>query len=168
VFRLFCQAAQGGAGLGQIPGDVSAEPTPYFQLADKASEQLMAVAWRGREYTYRELIALQEQTGKPGQTTKPFMDLSRLFYLLGRWEEACACAQAATESARGSDISTLLAMAADNQAACSMPQGKPEQGLAAAEEALRVIDPGKMGDLIVTSAPPRPPPKIGKEMVSAT
>ena len=26
MFRLFCQGAQGGAGLGQVPGDVSAEP----------------------------------------------------------------------------------------------------------------------------------------------
>jgi len=127
-------------------------PSPYGQLSEKASEHLMAGNWQAAEDAYRELIAMEEKIGKPGLTTKPLMDLSKLFYLRGRLDDAWAFAQAATESARRSEISTLLAMALDHQATCSLARGKPEEALAAAEEALRVIEPGKMGDLMRSMA----------------
>jgi tetratricopeptide (TPR) repeat protein len=127
-------------------------PTPYLQLAEKASEQLAAGNWEAAETTYRELIAMEDQIGKPGLTTKPFMDLAKLFCLRGRLEDACVCAREATESARRSEISTLLAMALDQQVACSLARGRPEEALVAAEEALRVIEPGKMGDLMRATA----------------
>ena len=128
--------------------DAMENPTPYLQLSEKASEQLAAGNWQGAEDTYRELIALEEHGGKPGQTTKPLMDLSRLFYLLGRLEEAWFFSRKATESARASDISTLLAMALDCETTSALASGKTTEALAAAEEGLRVIDPGKMGDLM--------------------
>ena len=127
-------------------------PTPELELAEQASEHLMAGNWSAAEGTYRKLIALHERTGKPGLTTKPLIDLGHLFYLLDRSDEAWVCAQDATQAARPAEINPLLAMALESQATCALRRGRPAEALAAAEEALRVIDPDKMGDLMRTLA----------------
>lgn len=127
-------------------------PTPELELAEQASEHLAAGNWQAAEEDYRKLIALEERTGTPGLTTKPLMDLSKLCCLLDRLEEGWVYARAATEAARPAEINTLLAMALECEATCALRRGRPEEALVAAEEALRVIDPGRLGDLMRTMA----------------
>lgn len=127
-------------------------PTPELVMAEQASEYLTAGNWQAAEDAYRKLIALQEQAATPGLTTKPLLDLSSLFYLLDRLDEAWVCAQAATQAARPAEMNALLAMALESQATCALGRGRPDEALVAAEEALRVIDPGKMWDLMRATA----------------
>ena len=136
------------AALMMAAADAAAHPTPTLLLDMKASALLAARDWEGAENVYRELLVLQEQTGHPGLVAKPQMDLCSLFRLLGRLDEAGRLACAATESARRSELRPLLAMALDSEAQCALEQVDSERALTAAAEALQVIDPGKMGDLM--------------------
>ena len=136
------------AALMMAATDAVAHPTPALLLGEKASDCLSARDWDGAENAYRELLALEEQTGHPGLVAKPQMDLCSLFRLLGRLDEAWCLACAATESARRAELRPLLAMALDSEAQCALERADSERALTAAAEALRVIDPGKMGDLM--------------------
>ncbi|HEY5910549.1 MAG TPA: hypothetical protein VJA21_08095 [Verrucomicrobiae bacterium] len=125
-----------------------AHPTPELELAEQADRCLRAGDWAGAEDAYRKVLAIQQQTGNPGLAAKPRMDLSGLFRLLGRLDEAREMARAATESARKSELYPLIAMALRNEVGCALAQGRTDEALAAASEALRVIHPGKMAALM--------------------
>lgn len=140
------QAAMGAMMIAIT--DAMKHPTPELELAQDASEQLVAGHWQDAERSYRKLIELHAATGKPGLVTKPFINLSNLFFLLGQLDEALACAQAAIADARRSDLGPLVVMALRNVASCQLSSGALDAALASAEDALRAVDPGKMGDLM--------------------
>jgi tetratricopeptide (TPR) repeat protein len=136
------------AALMMAAADAIAHPTPDLRVAEEAAHSLRAGDWVRAEEAYRKLLTMQEQTGNPGLQAKPQMDLSRLFCLLGRLDEAWAFAQAATASARQTELYPLRAMALENEAFCARARGDVLQALAAASEAVQVIEPGKIADLM--------------------
>jgi tetratricopeptide (TPR) repeat protein len=129
-----------------------AHPTPELELAKQADRCLRAADWAGAEEAYRKILGIQQQAGNPGLVAKPKMDLSQLFRLIGRLDEARELACAATESARKSGLYPLIAMALRNEVSCALAHGRTEDALAAASEALQVIEPGKMADLMRAQA----------------
>jgi tetratricopeptide (TPR) repeat protein len=129
-----------------------AHPTPEGQLAEEADNFLRAGDWVRAEEAYRKLLELQEGTGNPGLIAKPQMDLSHLFRLIGRLDDAWAFALSASDSARRTEVYPLIWMALENEALCALARGEPANALAAASEAVQVIEPGKMADLIRAQA----------------
>jgi tetratricopeptide (TPR) repeat protein len=129
-----------------------AHPTPEVELAEQADRCLRAADWAGAEAAYRKILRIQQETGNPGQVAKPRMDLSQLLRLIGRLDEAGELSRAATESARKSGLYPLIAMALRNEVSCALAHGRTDDALAAACEALRVIEPGKIADLMRAQA----------------
>jgi tetratricopeptide (TPR) repeat protein len=119
-------------------------PTPSLELALKAQDCENAGEWEGAESAHRARLALEEKTGNNGLITKPNLDLSLLFQLLGKRENAWTFAQAATASARRAGISILTAMALDNEAGCALDRGEAGRAMESVEEALRILEPDKI------------------------
>jgi tetratricopeptide (TPR) repeat protein len=119
-------------------------PTPSLELAAKAQDCEAAGDWAGAETAHRARLRLEEQTGNDGLITKPNLDLSRLFRLIGNLEDARTFALAAASFARRTNIPSLVAMALENEAGCALERGDAEGALKAAEEALRILEPGKL------------------------
>lgn len=134
------------------PRSFSTPPTPELQLAEMSGGFLRAGDWAGAEAAYRKILAIQQQTGNAGLVAKPQMDLSQLFCLSGRLDEAWDFACAATSSARQTGLYPLLAMALRNKAFCALARGATIEALAAASEAVQVIEPGKIADLMRAQA----------------
>ena len=140
------------AVLVMAAAEAITHPTPDLQVAEEAANSLRAGDWVRAEEAYRKLLTMQEQTGNPCLQAKPQMDLSRLFCLIGRLDEAWAFARAATASARRTELYPLMAMALENEALCALARGDVLQALAAASEAVQVIEPGKIADLMRAGA----------------
>jgi tetratricopeptide (TPR) repeat protein len=138
--------------LAVAAAEAKAHPTLALQLGAEADNFLRAGDWVRSEDAYRKLMTLQEQTGNAGLLAKPQMDLSGLFCLIGRWDEAWSLARAATASARRTGLSPLIAMALRNEALCALARSDAPQALAAASEAVQVIEPGKIADLMRAQA----------------
>jgi len=119
-------------------------PTPSLQLAAEADACETAGDWPGAEAAYHRVLAIQESTGDFGLIAKPQLDLSNLFCLLGRLEDAWRYACAATASARRGGLSPLVAMTLRNQALCALQRNDVASALRAAEEAVGVIEPGRL------------------------
>src|SRR3954452_1288914 len=94
-------------------------PTPEIVLGQEAQEHEAAQNWAGAEAAYRKLLALHEASGNPVFVIKPHLDLSRLFSLLNRHDEAWEQACAASEAGRKADMFMLLIRALDNEAECA-------------------------------------------------
>jgi ATP/maltotriose-dependent transcriptional regulator MalT len=77
---------------------------------------------------------------------KPLLDLSRLYCHTGNMEAAWKYAQAATAAARKTELYPVMVMALENQASMALEMNEPAAALAAAAEAVEVIEPGKMSE----------------------
>jgi tetratricopeptide (TPR) repeat protein len=119
-------------------------PTPSLKLALEAQECERAGDWLGAESAHRARLVLEEKTGNDGLITKPNLDLSLLFRLLGNLDDAWTFALAATASARRAGVSILTAMALENEAQCALDKGDIGRALDAAEEALNTLEPDKI------------------------
>jgi tetratricopeptide (TPR) repeat protein len=67
-------------------------------------------------------------------------------------DDAWEFARGASDSARRTELYPLIWMALENEALCALARGDTAAALAAASEALRGIEPGKMADLIRAQA----------------
>jgi hypothetical protein len=119
-------------------------PTPDLLLANEATDRERSGDWAGAENAYRQLLVLRETAENPALRTKPQMDLSRLLRLLGRQGEAWEFALAGTQSARASQISTVIAMALESQATCALERGMILEALQASSEAVDALEPGRL------------------------
>lgn len=128
--------------------DAMAHPKPKFKLKVQADELMRAGDWVGAEERLREILALELNGDIPGLVAKAYLDLSEMFQLLGKWDAAWDNARLATEAARKADMYPLTAMVLWNEAYCALAQGKPALALAAATEALQVLVPEKVADLL--------------------
>jgi tetratricopeptide (TPR) repeat protein len=136
------------AVLVQAGMEAIANPTPEILLRQEAERCEQSSDWAGAEAAYRKVLALNEAEDNPRLAVKPHMDLSRLFRLTGRPDEAWTHACTASELGRRSDMFTLLAMALDNEAACALERGDGQRAFAAASEALNCMEPGRIFDLM--------------------
>jgi hypothetical protein len=106
--------------------------------------------WSGAEAARRKVLALEETAGDFG--TKAQLDLCRLLSLVGCGDEAWQFAVAATASARRTEVFPLIYMALENEARCALDRATLPEALAAASEAVQVIEPGKPSELMRASA----------------
>ncbi len=120
-------------------------PTPNLLLKGEAEECESRRDWTGAEAAYRKLLALEGSSGNQGALAKAQMDLSRLLRRTERLEEAAELSRAAVASARQT-IFPVLVMSLETEVACALAKGEPESALAAASEALQIIEPGKVYD----------------------
>ena len=127
-------------------GEAERNPTPSLQLKREAAECENRRDWVGAEAAYRKVLPLEEATGNFGLLAKPQMDLAGLLRCLGRVDEAWDFALAATDSARRCDLFPVLVMALECQASCALAKNDPATALAAASEAVQLIEPGKLYD----------------------
>jgi len=119
-------------------------PTPSLLLKQEADDLEGKGDWAAAEAVRRKILAVEESSGDFG--AKAQMDLCRLLRLVGRLDEACQFASAATISARRADVFPLVVMALENEAFCALDKGDSPKALAAASEALQIIEPGKLSD----------------------
>ena len=138
------QAAMAALALAGMEAMTS--PTPDILLLERAAECEARQDWAGAEAAYREVLALKAVAENPRYLVKPHLNLSKLFRLVGRKDEAWAEACTATGLARGADMFTLLTMALDNEASCALDRADLDGAMAAAVEALEIIEPGKIFD----------------------
>src|SRR5947207_9669274 len=108
------------AALAMAGMEAINNPIPEILLGQEAQEHEAAQNWAGAEAAYRKLLALHEASGNPRLIVKPHIDLSRLFRLQNRQEEAWEQACAASEVGRKADMFMLLTMALDNEADCAL------------------------------------------------
>jgi tetratricopeptide (TPR) repeat protein len=123
-------------------------PTPSLLLKEKARNCEERGDWVGAEAAYREVLTLEESGGHSGMIAKAHMDLSRLLRSLGRLEEAWQFACQATVEARGTAIFPVLVMALTNESLCALDRQDYARALAAVSEAMQVIEPSKVYDLM--------------------
>ena len=124
------------------------DPTPSLLLKQKARDSEDSGDWVGAEMAYREVLALEESLGDFGMIAKAHLDLSRLLRLLGRLHEAWQFACQATASARRTRIFPVRVMALGNESLCALDRGDSAVALKAASEAVQVIEPGKIHDVM--------------------
>ncbi len=136
------------AALAQAGMEAMTNPTPDILLLQEAERCEQAQDWAGAETAYRKVLALREATENPRLAVKPHLDLSRLFRLRGRSDEAWSHACTASEIGRRADMSTLLAMALDNEAACALDRLNVQRAFAAASEAVACMEPGRIFNLM--------------------
>ena len=125
-------------------------PTPSLLLQQEADDLETKGDWSGAEAARRKVLALKETAGDFG--TKAQLDLCRLLSLVGRGDEAWQFAVAATASARRTEVFPLIYMALENEARCALDRATLPEALAAASEAVQVIEPGKLSELMRASA----------------
>lgn len=121
-------------------------PTPSGLLHQEAEDLERIGNWIEAERVRRKILSLQETLEHPGILAKAQMDLCGLLRLLGRLKEAAQFASTATASARRTDIFPLLVIALECECWCALEQGDGPRALAAASEAVQVIEPGKLYD----------------------
>jgi len=95
---------------------------------------------------------LEESSGGLGLLAKAQLDLCQLLRVVGRGDEAWQFAVAATASARRTEMFPLIYIALENEARCALDRASLPEALAAASEAVQVIEPGKLNELIRESA----------------
>ncbi len=127
-------------------------PTPCLLLKQKANDCEEAGDWSGAEAAYREVLVLEERSANAGAIAKAQMDLCRLLRVLGRLDEAWEFALLASASARVSAFSPVLAMALDVESFCAAQRGDSVAALRAANEALGIIEPDKLYNLMRAKA----------------
>ena len=152
----YAQAAEGGnseeadriamQALMMAAEEAQRNPTPSVIAKEEAAECESQSDWAGAEAAYRRALALEEATLSFGLIAKTQMDLSKLLRLVGRLGEAWEFAGAATSSARQAKVFPVLVMALENQLRCAEARGDPEAALAAASEAVEVIEAGRVYD----------------------
>ena len=121
-------------------------PSASMKFTVKAAECERNHDWAGAEAAYRKVLRRQEAAGNPGMIAKARIDLSKLLRLTGKMGEASEFAASATDAARRADMFPVLAMALENEIACALGRQQPEEALAAAREALEVIESDKVFD----------------------
>ncbi len=121
-------------------------PTPALLLREEADDLESKGDWSGAEAVRRKVLALEASSGNLGIAVKAQMELCRLLRSVGRSDEACELASVATDSARRTGIFPLLVMALENEIFCVLDRGDFPKALAAASEAVQVIEPGKLYD----------------------
>ena len=121
-------------------------PTPELLLCGEANECESNGDWAGAEGAYLKLVQLRENSGNFGLIMKPLLDLSRLYCHTGNMEAAWKYAQAATAAARKADVYPIMVVALENEASVALEMNEPAAALAAAAEAVRVIEPGKLSE----------------------
>jgi tetratricopeptide (TPR) repeat protein len=154
AIRAYAKAGEAGdteealqaalSAFEMVASEAARNPTPDLILAQDADDQERAGDWPAAEASYRKLIEMSNESGTPGLTAKPQIELSRLLQLQGRLDEAWELAQAATASARVSELSPLIAMTLDNQAVCALERGDACHALEASSEAVDVLEPGRL------------------------
>lgn len=127
-------------------------PTPNLLLKQEAQDCEARGDWMAAEAAYRKVLALEERSGNFGMIAKAHLDLSRLLRVLGRLEEACQSASQATVAAHSAQIFPLLVRTLESQAYCALDKGDLTAALAAASEAVQIIEPGKIYDLMRAKA----------------
>jgi len=125
-------------------------PTPSLLLQQEADDLEHKGDWSGAEEVRRKILVLDEACGDFGAKAK--LDLCRLLRVVGREDEAWQFAVAATASARRADMFPLVYMALENEARCALDRATLPEALAAASEAVQVIEPGKLSELMRASA----------------
>ncbi len=125
-------------------------PTPSLLLQQEADDLEHKGDWSGAEAVRRKVLALQESAGDFG--AKAQLDLCRLLRVVGRGDEAWQFAVAATASARRTEMFPLIYMALENEALCALDRVTLPEALAAASEAVQIIEPGKLNELMRASA----------------
>jgi tetratricopeptide (TPR) repeat protein len=123
-------------------------PGPDTELGNTISACEGSGDWAGAEKARRKLLALRKQEGCAGMITKAQFDLSRLLRLLGRLDESWRYARAACKSASEADLAPLTVMTLENEAQCALERKDAGRALAAAEEAITLVKPERMQNLI--------------------
>ena len=121
-------------------------PSPSLLLRQEADNLELKCRWSEAEAVRRKVLALEDTTGNFGLIAKAQIDLCNLLRLVSRLEEATQLACAATDSARRTGIFPVVVMALRCEVRCSLERGDSTRALAAAEEALNLIEPGNLYD----------------------
>lgn len=127
-------------------------PSPDVLLMNEADELESKRDWSAAEAMRRKILAIKESSGNFGVISKAQMDLCNFLRLVGKLDEAWRVGCVATVSARHANISVLLAMALVSEAFCALEGGCSTEALAAASEAVQVIEPGKLYDMMRAKA----------------
>src|SRR4051812_24969962 len=146
-----CQKAMSGDNQEQIEAssfrllmlaaeEAEKNPTPSLTLKKEASECEGRGDWAGAEAKRREVLALEQASGNAGLICGANRDLSNLFLLRGDLEKAAEFGRAATAAAQQSDISSLQAMALQEEAICALRMTDHPGALKAVSAALAAIE----------------------------
>lgn len=115
------------------------EPNAYLQAAEAAANFANAGDWSNAEATYQQALTIAESQNLPGRIFKAYEDLSQLYSLLNREEEALAAAYLALEAAKNSEITHLHAMALQGIGICLLRQSRDAEALQYTDEQLRIL-----------------------------
>ncbi len=128
-------------------------PSPELQLTEKACAFEARGDWADAEAIYRQLLAMVELSdsaphSKYGQMCKTHVDLGSLLLLQGEYSRARVSAAAAIAAARLADLWPLLIRALELDASCALRVQDVPGALAAAAEAVRIVEPGALYDAL--------------------
>jgi tetratricopeptide (TPR) repeat protein len=154
VIKSFAEASEAGqtdqatqaalTALMMAAAEAERNPTPDLKMAQEAQECESAGDWAGAEAAYRQRLALKDASEHSGVRAKSQMDLSQFLRLVGRLDEAWDLAKSASEAARETQLSPLIAMTVENQGACALARGDTQEALRAASEVLGVLEPSRL------------------------
>jgi tetratricopeptide (TPR) repeat protein len=133
--------------MGLAAQHAMAHPTPEMEIQAEAQRCEAAADWQGAENAYRKLLDRADSSGEAMQRYNGLSALCGLNQLLGRSAVALEKAETATAAARATELTTLLAMALEQQARCALRLGRVSEAAAALDEALRSMGQEKMYDV---------------------
>lgn len=141
AFEALCLASE----------EAERNPSPELLLAEQARACEDRGGWAEAETIYRKILALAEVSNeatrsKYGRIHKTQLDLGGLFPLRGDFAKAQECAAAATADARLTELSPVLTSALERDAYCALRLNDLPGALAAATEAVRIVEPGALSD----------------------
>ncbi|MFM8419984.1 MAG: hypothetical protein ACKOEQ_07670 [Verrucomicrobiota bacterium] len=127
--------------VGQLFALVMADPSKYARAPDGIRERAWACQARGdvagAEAAWREVIALEEQTGEARFIAKAHLDMGTFLMQTDQDDRALAHSEGVVAAARRTDLEILVWHALEQRTCCALRLGRFRLALETAEEGVR-------------------------------
>lgn len=124
--------------VGQLFALVMADPSKYARAPDGIRERAWACQARGdvagAEAAWREVIALEEQTGEARFIAKAHLDMGTFLMQTDQDDRALAHSEGVVAAARRTDLEILVWHALEQRTCCALRLGRFRLALETAEE----------------------------------
>jgi len=134
--------------LALADAELSEEPSEELRLVMEAHEREDRADWAGAETLYLRILELADAEGHEMRQCKAHGDLSALYHLCGRQQEALEQARAAVETGRLAEMVPLLAPALEALGRELLACGDVPGALAVANESVVLCADDKLFELL--------------------
>ena len=119
---------------------VNENPRPEWAFEEEARNYEAAGDWQAAEAAYRKALELADKADEAAWQCKAHSNLKWLLRLVGHRESALKHARLATELARRTEMSILLAMTLESEASFALDCSLLSEAFGAIQEAIQIVE----------------------------